>query len=567
MTDEGMGSIWVGSTATPVPDVVTRSTPGARDEVAGIHLLRTFEGLEPSARILAAISQGRASGVTLFRGPNVRDPGQVRAMCALLQSARPAGAPPLIIGFDQEGGQLQTVGEGATAWPGNLALGAAGSDGLAEQVGRAIGTEVAAMGGTLVYAPVCDVLSRSSATPLGTRCFGDDPDRAAELAAAVVRGIQQAGVATTLKHFPGHGSAVGDPHSQLPVVREDRAGLRLRSLPPFQAGIAAGAKAVMPGHLAVPALTDGAEVAATYSSAILGGLLRGELGFEGAIVSDALDMVGGRTEGGLGGAALAALEAGVDLLLLNHRPEVEEAALEAILSFVGIGRLERSMLEASRARILDLRRALRRIVQPPLPVVGCYEHRELARRVADASITLLRDPGRTLPLRLRREDRVAVVAPPLIDLTPAETSSYLRLELAAVLREEGLAADEVAATLDPTDDEIAAILAATDEHRVVVACTWDAVSFPGQVELVSALAARASRSRSSAGYGGSFEQTGSSRLVAVALRSPYDAALFPPRTTSACTYGVQPPQIEALARALLGVIPFSGRLPVQLEPA
>jgi beta-N-acetylhexosaminidase len=560
MTGGGYGTRRIVSSAGDGPDVVTRSTVGARNELAGIHLLRTFHGPEPNARILAAISQGRASGVTLFRGSNARDPAQVRALCKYLQSARPSGAPPLIIGFDQEGGQLQTVGGEATAWPGNLALGATRSPELAEEVGRAIGIEVAAMGGTLVYAPVCDVLGRSSATPLGTRTFGDDPDLAAELAAAMTRGLQQAGVAATLKHFPGHGTAAGDPHAMLPVLHEDRAQLGDRSLPPFRAGIAAGAQAVMPGHLAVPALTGGTEIPATFSDAILGDLLRGELGFKGAIISDALDMAGGWREGGLGEAAGAALGAGVDLLLLNHEPAIEEAACEAVLTMMGSGRLDRTRLEASRTRVLSLRRSLRRIVQPALAVVGCEAHRKLARRVAQASITLVRDPEYLLPLGLRPSDRVALVTPPLIDLTPAETSSYLRLELAAELRTRGLAVDEMAATLDPTTDEVAAIAAATAEHRLVIACTWDAVSFAGQVELIAGLASRlGSRFSSDGAY------VGPSQVVAVALRSPYDAALFPPYVTSICTYGVQPPQIEALADALLDRIQFSGRLPVRLE--
>lgn len=123
------------------------STPGSAAALAGVRFLRSFDGLEPGPDILAAIREGRASGVTLFRGRNVATPQQVRALCATLQAARPAGDPPLVIGLDQEGGQLQAVGDGATAWPGNLALGATGSQELARRAGAAIGAEVAALGG------------------------------------------------------------------------------------------------------------------------------------------------------------------------------------------------------------------------------------------------------------------------------------------------------------------------------------------------------------------------------------------------------------------------------------
>ncbi len=133
------------------------------------------------------------------------------------------------------------------------------------------------MGGTLVYAPVCDVLHRASATPLGTRPFGDDPHAVARLAAAMTEGLQEAGIAATLKHFPGHGAATADSHHALPVVPHGRGQLDTEELPPFRAGIAAGVLAVLPGHLAVPALTGGAVIPATVSPAILRDLLRTSL--------------------------------------------------------------------------------------------------------------------------------------------------------------------------------------------------------------------------------------------------------------------------------------------------
>jgi beta-N-acetylhexosaminidase len=144
------------------------------------------------------------------------------------------------------------VGHGATPWPGNLALGATRSEELARAAGAAIGAEAAAMGATLVFGPVCDVLQTSSATPLGTRPFGSDPAVVASLAAAMTRGLQDAGVAAALKHFPGHGAVRDDSHVALPEVEGDAARVRAHDLPPFAAGIAAGALAVLPGHLAVP---------------------------------------------------------------------------------------------------------------------------------------------------------------------------------------------------------------------------------------------------------------------------------------------------------------------------
>lgn len=513
--------------------------------LAGGRVLRTYEGLEPTEAILDAVRAGRAAGVTLFRAANVGSPAELRVACAALQSARPAGDPPLVIGLDQEGGQLQAVGHGATAWPGAMALGATGSVELARAAGAAIGAEVAAMGATLVFAPVCDVIARSSATPLGTRSFGSDPTRVAALAGAFTAGLQSAGVAATLKHFPGHGAAGANSHVGLPVVDGPGEWIRERNLPPFRAGIAAGALVVMPGHLAVPGLTDGRIEAATISRTILGAVLREEMGFEGVAVSDALDMGGAGDADRLDETVVAAAEAGIDLLLLNHDVAAEEAVVEALSRAILSGRHGIARARASTERVLALRRRLGRGSPPPLEVVGSPEHRTLARRIAEASITLVRDERRTLPLAVPDGGRVALLAPVPVDLTPAETSSYIRLGLAEALRDRGLRVTELVVPLDPTSAEVASLAFAAGDADATILGTYDAVSHPGQVALARAVAGRPSS-------------------VAVALRSPYDADLLPPELALVCTYGIQAPQMEALADALVGRIPFHGRLPVAL---
>jgi beta-N-acetylhexosaminidase len=532
----------LGSAAAPAPG------PDSPAALAGVRFLRSFDGREAGPEILAAIRGGRTSGVTIFRARNVASSAQLRELCASLQAARPAGNPPLVIGIDQEGGQLQALSEEATGWPGNLALGATGSEELTRKAGRAIGAEVAAVGGTLNFAPVCDVLQRASATPMGTRPFGDDPTQAARLAAAMTTGLQEAGIAACLKHFPGHGSAVGDSHFGLPVVTHDIDELRSMELPPFEAAIAAGALSVMPGHLGVPALTGGKVVAATVSREILEGLLRHDLGFDGVSISDALDMKGASSGGGLAETVVATADAGMDLLLLNHPTATEEAAFEALREAIAAGRLDPRRLEVSRNRILRMRSGFAALVQPGLEVVGCAEHRRLAREIAEASVTLVRDPQALLPLRLSPGDRVALIAPELTDLTPAETSSYLRLGLAEALRDRHIPVDEFEFHQQPTSVAAARLAAATAAHAIRIVCTFDAISSSGRAALAPLLSADAARA-----------------TIAVALRSPYDLSLFPDEVASICTYGVQPPQIQTLADGLMGRILFTGRLPIHLE--
>ncbi len=521
---------------------------------AGVRFLRTFDGTEPSPGILAAIRAGHVSGVTLFRARNVGSPAQMRELCARLQVARPAGDPPLVIGLDQEGGQLQAVGDGATAWPGNLALGATRSPELAARAGRAIGDEAAAMGATLVFAPVCDLLYPASATPLGTRPFGSDPDLVGPFVAAMARGLQDAGVAAVLKHFPGHGAAEGDSHDRTPIVRRSAGELRDRDLRPFAAGIAAGAAAVLPGHLAVPALTDGVAIPATISREILDDVLRGELGFTGITVSDAMDMGGAGGMERLAETLLAAADAGMDLFLMAHAEGVEEAAFDAFVAAIEAGQLDGERMRLARKRILAARHALGAASgrQPPIDVVGCAEHRELAREIAEASLTLVGAPASSLGLRLTPTARVALVAPVPVDLTPAETSSYLRLGLAQALRDRGVLVEELVAPLNPTRAQARALAAATAACDAAIVGTFDAVTFPGQAGLVAEVAA-AGRARRP--------------CIMVALRSPYDVTLAPAGIAVVCTYGIQAPQMEALADGLLGKIPFAGTLPIQLARA
>lgn len=513
--------------------------------LAGCRLLRTFEGADRTPRVLAAIGQGEASGITLFRAKNVVSPAQLRELCASLQAARPDGDPPLVIGIDQEGGQLQAVGYGATAWPGNLALGATGSEDLARRAGRAIATEVAAMGGTLVFAPVCDVLHRESATALGTRSFGGDPALVARLAAAMTEGIQSVGIAASLKHFPGHGAATGDSHAGMPVVRHDLDRLETEELPPFRAAIAAGARTVLPGHLAVPELTDGAAIPATVSAALLRGLLRDRLGFTGVTVSDAMDMGGAAAAGALDSVAIAAVAAGMDLLLLVHDPDAEDRTLAALVGAATDGRLDASELRASRRRIMELRSWLGEAEQPPLDAVGGTAHAALALEIARRSVTLVRDRDDTLPLRAGM--RVALIAPVPVDLTPAETASYLRLGLAERLRERGIVVEELVSPIDPTAAQASALAHAAAGCEAVIVGTFDAFGHRGQADTA----------RAAIGTG--------RPVIVVALRGPFDLEVCPEAPAYACTYGIQPPQVEALADALVGRIPFAGRLPVELD--
>lgn len=309
-------------------------------------LLAAFPGDSPPDWALGLVADGLA-GHTLF-GRNVTDPAQVAASTAALRAVR----PDVLIAIDEEGGDVTRLAH-ATGSPylGNAALGAVNDVGLTRRVYQAIGAELAALGINVNLAPTVDVNSADDNPIIGTRSFGADPVRVAAHSAAAVAGLQSAGVAACAKHFPGHGATIADSHYELPTVDVPLDLLRVRDLPPFAAVIAADTKAIMTAHIRVPVLTgDGP---ATFSRAVLVDLLRGEYGFTGAVITDALEMKGAAlAAGGIGPAAVRALDAGADLLCIGADVDaalVEEVAAE-IVAALRDGRLSTERVEQAAGR-------------------------------------------------------------------------------------------------------------------------------------------------------------------------------------------------------------------------
>ncbi len=516
----------------------------------GRKLLLAFRGTHtPPAEFLAAMGRYRPAGVTLFRAFNVETPSQVRALTGRLQAeAQRLGLSRLLIACDQEGGQLMAIQDGATQLPGNLALGACGSTKLAYQAGWVLGRELAAMGVNVNYAPCCDVNVNPRNPVIGTRSFGEQSAAVAALAAAMTAGLQAAGAAACAKHFPGHGDTAGDSHYGVPQAPHGLERLRQVELPPFSAAIRAGARLVMSAHLALPALDASADLPATLSPRLLQGLLRQELGFEGVIVTDAMDMRAIRQGPELAGQVAQAALAGADLLLLTTNPE------DWANAYAGLKRAYPSPdappLQASLGRIAALKAWLadRAAAQPPpdLSVVGCAEHAAVAAQIAARSITLVRDSAARLPLLPAETPRLQVILFQPEDLTPADTSSYVRINLAQALRRMITTVDEWTLPHAPSPADISALLAQLDRASPVVVGTLNAYAQPGQAALVQALL-----------------DNGFAAIVA-ALRMPYDLASFPQAPTFLCTYGILDPSMEALARVLCGYAAAPGRLPVSI---
>jgi beta-N-acetylhexosaminidase len=505
-------------------------------------LMLAFDGAEIPRDLADRLAAAPAAGVTLFRHVNVVSAGQVRALTEALQAAaRPwLDDGPLLIAADQEGGQLRALGDLVTPFAGSMALGAAGDVALTERVARAIGVELRALGVNVCYAPVCDLAIDPLNHAVAIRSFGDDPAAVAGHVAATVRGLQGAGVAAALKHFPGLGGVSADTHEHVARLDAEAELLRDRELVPFRAGIAAGARLVMSAHLAVPAVTGDPVLPSTLSRRVMTELLRDELGFEGVSITDALDM-GALAQGSEQILdVLAARRAGVDLLLAAPDAEARARIESGLRHAAARGLIDASLAGASQRRLRELRRwlASRPDVEPG------EDHAALAAEVAGRSLTLVRTGPGTLPLTAGA--RIAAIMPAPTDMTPADTSSTVSPGLGAALRAVGLEVEEVVVPHAPMPADLAGAVAAVERSTAVVVGTTAALGEPGQAGLVDAL-------------------VGTGRpVVTVSLRTPFDLAAYPRATTHVAAYGLLPPTLAALAEALVGRAPFVGRLPAAI---
>ncbi|WP_433375378.1 glycoside hydrolase family 3 protein [Streptosporangium sp. CA-115845] len=328
--------------------IADRGDQGLRRLAAGT-LLAAFQGTEAPEWVLRELEDG-LGGVTLF-GFNVADAAQLSALTSRLRET----SDP-VISLDEEGGDVTRLAyHVGSPYPGNAALGAVDDVELTRRVYRSIGDDLARCGVNLDMAPSADVNTAEDNPVIGTRSFGAQAVLVARHTVAAVHGLQSAGVAACVKHFPGHGATRQDSHLEVPLVDASAELLRERELVPFRAAIEAGTRSIMTAHVRVPAVTGG--LPATLSPATLTGLLRGELGYDGVIVTDALDMRAVTDTYGLAGGSVLSLAAGADLLCLGPIPTEDDVhrILDEIVAAVLDGRLPATRLEEAAERVSALR--------------------------------------------------------------------------------------------------------------------------------------------------------------------------------------------------------------------
>jgi beta-N-acetylhexosaminidase len=317
---------------------------GELDRLAAGCLLVGFEGRRASDSIRRWVDAG-LGGVVLF-ARNVESRDQLAQLTAELRRDR----PELVVAIDEEGGDVTRLeADTGSSYPGNWALGQIDDPALTEIVAEAMGADLAAVGVNLNLAPVADVSANSLSPIVGVRSFGSDPELVARQVGAFVAGLQRSGVGACAKHFPGHGDAVEDSHLELPTVERDEETMAAMLLP-FRSAVEAGVRAVMTAHIRIAGLDD---APATLSRAAIGGLLRGELGFAGVVVTDALEMRAVSTTVGVEEGAVRALEAGADALCLGHDLQ-PDSVRAAVVDAVRSERLPEERLREAALRVAGL---------------------------------------------------------------------------------------------------------------------------------------------------------------------------------------------------------------------
>ncbi|MEV7655824.1 glycoside hydrolase family 3 protein [Streptomyces anulatus] len=508
-------------------------------------------GVRTAAELISTYHVG---GIIYFTwAHNTRDPHQIADLSNGLQRAALAGRSrlPLLVSTDQEHGIVCRVGEPATLLPGAMALGAGGSRSDTRRAAWIAGAELAALGINQNYAPDADVNVNPANPVIGVRSFGSDPAAVAALVAEQVKGYQGAGIASTAKHFPGHGDTSTDSHTGLPVINHTRAQWEELDAPPFRAAIRARIDSIMTAHIVVPAL-DPSEDPATLSRPILTGILREELGYDGVVVTDSLGMEGVRTKYGDDRVPVLALLAGVDQLL---NPPNLSVAWNAVLEAVRGGEISEARVDESILRILRLKSRLGLFRDPFVSrrgverTVGSRAHRAAADRIAERTTTLLADPGALLPLSRRSHRNLLVVgADPA---SPSGTTGPPTSTLANAFGELGFTARALSTGTAPNQAKIAEAVAAAEGRDAVVVATYNVTAAGSQRTLVTALVA-----------------TGVP-VVAVAVRNPYDVAHLTGTGVAAslAAYSWTDVELRAAARVIAGHADPEGTLPVPVQRA
>ncbi|KAF8471494.1 glycoside hydrolase [Gautieria morchelliformis] len=539
----------------------------------GQHFIPGFVGQEVTEDVVSLIRDYHVGSIIMMKR-NIKDIPHVRKLIADLQTvARDAGQErPLMIGIDQENGLVSAFSTaaplGGTQFPGAMALAATNNSETAELVNVSTGREMKLAGVNWAFAPVCDINSDPRNPVIGVRSFGDDPETVAKFSSAVSRGLTSSGIAPSPKHFPGHGDTHVDSHLGLPRILKDKAKLQATELVPFKKLIAEGVATIMTGHMALP-LIVGNDTPCSLSRDITTDLLRTELGFQGVIVTDCLEMDAVVDMHGSEQGAVKALQAGADVAMICHRIDRQKGAIEATYEAVQLGALSVEELQASGRRIQALKERFAgswdEVITPSLDIDLLQKiKRDSAQVSRDAyqhTTAIVRDTAKLIPLLSWRAEPAMVFTPQMEVLNRAvdDAENIIRTADGKLRNTAGPSYTAFATALHGQLPYSTHVVYGPGDappsnfegtHRIIFA-TRSADRSTWQLEYLQSL----------------LKAVGSLKVVVLATLTPYEvlAPVAGPQAAYMCSFEFTPQALRAAAGAMFHDSPATGCVPVKSD--
>jgi beta-N-acetylhexosaminidase len=537
-----LGLLWLTSVSVYLPTTAQRLDYDMRieqmtlEQKVGQLFVFTFFGDTVPEAVQPVLERWQPGGFALLPS-NIQTPEQITFLTNQIQTIiTEAGGVPAFIAVDQEGGTIARLQEGFTRWPVPMLLTATQNEDLAYRFGRAVGTEMRAVGINMNFAPVADVLTNPSNVLLSRRTYGSHPELIAPVVSSVIEGMQDSKVMATAKHFPGHGDTVVDSHIELPVIDHDWWRLAQVEMTPFMASFDADVGAVMVAHIWYPSFDPDSETPASLSQRIVTGLLRDELAYPGIVMTDALDMDAIDRTYSPEEAALRAIMAGNDLVItgahVSHEAQVR--AMQGIVQAVRDGRIDEARINASVRRIFQAKDRFGVIGWRPLEPdfarfrIDSDTHTVMIDEMFKRGITLVRNEGQLVPAL----GKTVLIHPASRQSLNDKCETFGDFQQLTVARSPSLQDIQFAQDV------------ARDADRVIV-ITENAITDPQQAALVRALPPE--------------------KTIAVALWSPYDIQTYPNVAAYLVTYSSLTQLHEPLCAVLFGAAPAQGTLSVDLS--
>lgn len=516
------------------------------DQKIGQMLMVGFPSIFYDDHIEQLVGEYKIGNVILF-SRNVKDAKQTRDLCVDIQrNVLEHTGIPAFISIDQEGGMVTRIYKDATYLPGNMAVGATHDPTNARKVAEIAAKELRALGINMNFAPVLDVNNNPLNPVIGVRSYGEDPKKVANFGVSYIKGLQGGGVIATAKHFPGHGDTSVDSHLDLPLVAHGRERLYKVELYPFKKAVENGVDAVMTAHILFPALEEN-RLPATLSYNILTNVLRKEFNFKGIIITDSMEMNAIAKYFGIARAAVLAIKAGADIVLVSHTKNTQIEVFNEIKRAVLRGEISIDRIDESVDRIIRLKQKYR-LFEDPYPdessieLLGSKEHQEIVREISLNSITVVKDELGLLPIK---GQKILAISPEMTPVSAVDDKVTTKLSFANSFVERF---GGIGRTIPVNPDRafIDSIKREAEGKELVVVGTYNANLNEGQAELVNALLEV------------------NKHIVVVALRDPYDLLKFKGISTYLCAYEYTPLSVQSVMEVLSGNHTPRGRLPVSL---